>query len=65
MLPIWTISYDPVEGICRAAETLEVDTVFVAPTRRTWLYRLVRGNLAKRLKKALELAGKTLIEPAI
>lgn len=65
VLPVWTISYDPVEGISRAAEMLEVDTVFVAPTRRSFFYRLVRGNLAKRLKKELEKAGRTLIEPLI
>jgi hypothetical protein len=65
VLPVWTISYDAVEGLSRAAEMLNVDTVFVAPTRRNWLYRLVRGNLAKRLKKELEKAGKTLAEPTV
>jgi len=65
VLPVWTISYDAVEGISRAAEALGVDTVFVAPTKRTWLYQLARGHLSKRLKKELEKAGKTLVEPAI
>jgi amino acid transporter/nucleotide-binding universal stress UspA family protein len=65
VLPVWTISYDAVEGISRAAEALQADTVFVAPTRRTWLYHLVRGNLVERLRKQLALAGRKLVEPAI
>lgn len=53
LLPIWTVSYNAVEGIVRAALALEVDAVIVGVSQRTAIYHLLRGHIVAGLSKRL------------
>ena len=53
LIPIWTVSYNAVEGMVRAAETLGVDAVMVGATQRSAVYNLIRGHVVNGLAKRL------------
>ena len=53
LIPIWTVSYNAVEGIVRAAEALGVDAVMVGATQRSAVYHLIRGHVVNGLAKRL------------
>ncbi|MCC7010928.1 MAG: universal stress protein [Planctomycetes bacterium] len=53
LIPIWTVSYNAVEGMVRAAEALGVDAVMVGATQRTAVYHLIRGHVVNGLAKRL------------
>jgi amino acid transporter len=53
LMPIWTVSYNAVEGIVRAAEALGVDAVMVGATQRSSVYHMIRGHVVNGLAKRL------------
>jgi amino acid transporter len=53
LIPIWTVSYNAVEGLVRAAEALGVDAVMVGVTQRSAMYHLIRGHVVNGLAKRL------------
>lgn len=53
LIPIWTVSYNAVEGMVRAAEALGVDAVMVGVTQRSSVYHLIRGHVVNGLAKRL------------
>lgn len=53
LIPIWTVSYNAVEGMVRAAEALGVDAVMVGATQRSAVYHLIRGHVVNGLAKKL------------
>jgi amino acid transporter len=53
LMPIWTVSYNAVEGIVRAAEMLGVDAVMVGATERSAIYHMIRGHVVNGLAKRL------------
>jgi len=53
LIPIWTVSYNAVEGMVRAAEALGVDAVMVGATQRNAVYHLLRGHVVNGLAKKL------------
>jgi nucleotide-binding universal stress UspA family protein len=53
LIPIWTVSYNAVEGMVRAAEALGVDAVMVGTSQRTAMYHLIRGHVVNGLAKKL------------
>jgi amino acid transporter len=53
LMPIWTVSYNAVEGIVRAAEALGVDAVMVGATQRNAVYHMIRGHVVNGLAKRL------------
>jgi nucleotide-binding universal stress UspA family protein len=53
LLPIWTVSYNAVEGMVRAAEALGVDAIMVGATKRSAVYHLIRGHVVNGLAKRL------------
>lgn len=59
LVPVWTVSYNAVEGIARAAESLGVDAIFMGVSQRNAIWHLVRGHvlsgLAKRLPQGIRL----------
>jgi nucleotide-binding universal stress UspA family protein len=53
LIPIWTVSFNAVEGMVRAAEALGVDAVMVGTSQRGSLYHLIRGHVVNGLAKRL------------
>lgn len=53
LLPIWTVSYNAVEGIVRAAVALEVDAVLVGVSQRSAIFHLLRGHIVQGLSRRL------------
>jgi nucleotide-binding universal stress UspA family protein len=53
LIPVWTLSYNAVEGIVRAAEELGVDAVMVGASQRSAVYHLLRGHVANGLSRRL------------
>ncbi len=53
LIPIWTVSYNAVEGVVRAAEALGVDAVMIGVTQRSSVYHLLRGHVVNGLAKRL------------
>lgn len=53
LFPIWTVSYNAVEGMVRAAEALGVDAVMVGASQRSAVYHLIRGHIVNGLAKRL------------
>ena len=53
LIPIWTVSYNAVEGMVRAAEALGVDAIMVGATQRSAVYHLIRGHVVNGLAKRL------------
>jgi len=53
LLPIYTVSYNAVEGIVRAAEALGVTAIMIGSTQRSAIYHLLRGHVVAGLTKRL------------
>ncbi|MBK7642147.1 MAG: universal stress protein [Planctomycetes bacterium] len=61
LIPIWTVSWNAVEGILRAAETLEVSAIMIGTTQRSAIYHLLRGHVLAGLTKRLPPGIRLLI----
>jgi len=61
LIPVWTISYDAVEGIARAAEMLGVSAVMIGVTTRSTIYHLLRGHVLAGLTKRLPPGVRLLL----
>jgi hypothetical protein len=53
LIPIWTVSYNAVEGMVRAAEALGVSAVMVGASQRNAVYHMIRGHVVNGLAKRL------------
>ncbi len=53
LIPIYTVSYNAVEGIVRAAEALGVTGIIIGTTQRSAIYHLLRGHVVAGLTKRL------------
>jgi len=53
LIPIYTVSYNAVEGIVRAAEGLGVTAIMIGSTQRSAIYHLLRGHVVAGLTKRL------------
>jgi hypothetical protein len=53
LIPIYTVSYNAVEGIVRAAESLGVTGIIIGTTQRSAIYHLLRGHVVAGLTKRL------------
>jgi amino acid transporter len=53
LIPICTVSYNAVEGIVRAADSLGVSAVMVGVSSRSAIYHLLRGHVVSGLTKRL------------
>jgi len=53
LIPVYTVSYDAVEGIVRSAEALGVSGVMIGVTQRNSIYHLLRGHVLAGLTKRL------------
>jgi hypothetical protein len=61
MIPVWTISYDAVEGIIRAAETLSVTAIMIGVSQRSSVYHMLRGHVLAGLTRRLPPGVQLLI----
>ncbi len=61
LLPVWTVSYNAVEGITRAAEVLGVSAVMVGVSQRGAIYHLLRGHVVSGLTKRLPSSVRLLL----
>jgi len=61
LLPVWTVSYNAVEGILRAAESLGVTAIMIGATQRSAVYHLLRGHVLAGLTKRLPPGIRLLI----
>ncbi len=61
LIPVWTVSYNAVEGILRAAEVLEVSAIMIGVTQRNSMYHLLRGHVLAGLTKRLPPGIRLLI----
>lgn len=53
LIPIYTVSYNAVEGIVRAAEALGVTGIMIGSTQRSAIYHLLRGHVVAGLTRRL------------
>ena len=53
LIPIYTVSYNAVEGIVRAAEVLGVTGIMIGSTQRSAIYHLLRGHVVAGLTRRL------------
>ncbi|MBL8863835.1 MAG: universal stress protein [Planctomycetes bacterium] len=61
LIPVWTVSYNAVEGILRAAEALGVTAIMIGATQRSAIYHLLRGHVLAGLTKRLPPGIRLLI----
>jgi hypothetical protein len=61
VLPVWTVSYNAVEGIARAAETLGVNAIMIGVSQRNSIWHLLRGHVLAGLTKRLPPGIRLLI----
>lgn len=61
LIPVWTVSYNAVEGILRAAENLGVTAIMIGATQRTTIYHLLRGHVLAGLTKRMPPGIRLLI----
>jgi hypothetical protein len=61
LIPVWTVSYNAVEGITRAAEALGVSAVMVGVSQRGAIYHLLRGHVVSGLTKRLPSSVRLLL----
>ncbi len=52
-LPVWRFAEDAGESVSQAAVRLDVKTVFVGASKRSFFWRLLRGRVLKRLAQSL------------
>ncbi len=53
LIPVYTVSYNAVEGIVRAAEVLGVTGIMIGSTQRSAIYHLLRGHVVAGLTRRL------------
>jgi hypothetical protein len=53
LIPIYTVSYNAVEGIIRAAEELGVTGIMIGSPQRSTIYHLLRGHVVAGLTRRL------------
>ena len=53
LIPVYTLSYNAVEGIVRAAELLGVTAIMIGATQRSAIYHLLRGHVLAGLTRRL------------
>lgn len=53
LIPVYTVSYNAVEGILRAAESLGVTGVMIGVSQRNAFYHLLRGHVLAGLTKRM------------
>ncbi len=61
LIPVWTVSYNAVEGIVRAAESLGVSAILIGASQRNAVYHLLRGHVLAGLTKRLPPGTRLLI----
>jgi hypothetical protein len=61
LIPVWTISYNAVEGILRAAEAIGVTAIMIGVSQRSSIYHLLRGHVLAGLTKRLPPGIRLLI----
>jgi hypothetical protein len=61
LIPVWTVSYNAVEGILRAAEALGVTAIMLGATQRNAIYHLLRGHVLAGLTRRLPPGIRLLI----
>jgi nucleotide-binding universal stress UspA family protein len=61
LIPVWTISYNAVEGILRAAEAIGVTAIMIGVSQRSSIYHLLRGHVLAGLTKRLPPGMRLLI----
>jgi len=61
VIPVYTVSWNAVEGIKRAAESLDVSAIMIGATQRTTIYHLLRGHVLAGLTKRLPPGIRLLI----
>ncbi len=61
LIPVWTVSYNAVEGILRGAEHLGVTAIMIGATQRSAVYHLLRGHVLAGLTKRLPPGIRLLI----
>ena len=61
VVPVWTVSYNAVEGIARAAETLGVNAIMIGVSQRNSIWHLLRGHVLAGLTKRLPSGIRLLI----
>jgi nucleotide-binding universal stress UspA family protein len=61
LIPVWTISYNAVEGILRSAEVLGVTAIMIGVSQRSSIYHLLRGHVLAGLSKQLPPGIRLLI----
>ena len=61
LIPVWTVSYNAVEGILRAAEAIGVTAIMIGATQRSAVYHLLRGHVLAGLSKRLPPGIRLLI----
>jgi amino acid transporter len=60
-IPIWRMAEDAGLAISEAVRTLNVKTVFVGSSKRTFFWRMVRGRLLKKLSLLLPESANMII----
>jgi amino acid transporter len=60
-IPIWRMAEDAGHSITEAVKALNVSTVFVGASKRTFFWRMVRGRLLRRLATLLPQSANMLI----
>jgi amino acid transporter len=61
LIPVWTFSYNAVEGILRSAEVLGVTAIMIGVSQRSSIYHLLRGHVLAGLTKRLPPGIRLLI----
>jgi hypothetical protein len=61
LIPIWTVSYNAVEGILRAAEATGVTAIMLGASQRSAIYHLLRGHVLAGLTRGLPPGVRLLI----
>jgi amino acid transporter/nucleotide-binding universal stress UspA family protein len=61
LIPIWTVSYNAVEGILRAAEATGVTAIMIGASQRNAIYHLLRGHVLAGLARRLPPGVRLLI----
>ncbi len=61
LIPVWTFSYNAVEGILRSAEVLGVTAIMIGVSQRSSIYHVLRGHVLAGLTKRLRPGIRLLI----
>jgi amino acid transporter len=61
LIPVWTFSYNAVEGILRSAEVLGVTAIMIGVSQRSSIYHVLRGHVLAGLTRRLPPGIRLLI----